>query len=159
MGQGDWLTTRESTRDKKKRNGEKAKEKKMWVHHVCIWECRRKLRHPRRFFEIWCTCHQIDLAVRYVVFGARVQVADVSDAFYALSYTRSFLQPIVHASCIAYKIASKYLGIRAFRKMISRSCICGSSTKMKKQIIFLTPVSEAAFNKIDIAKLLCKLLG
>ena len=29
---------------------ERAKKKKMWVHHVCNWDCRRRLRHTKRFF-------------------------------------------------------------------------------------------------------------
>ena len=42
-----WLTTMKYARreENKWRQGEK---KKMWVHHVCKWECRRRLRHPKR---------------------------------------------------------------------------------------------------------------
>ena len=46
----DRLTTRQGMRDKKKRNG-KSEKKKMWVHHVCKWECRRRVRHSKRLSE------------------------------------------------------------------------------------------------------------
>ena len=45
--QADRPTTSQSTRDKKEM--ERAKKKKMWVHLVCNWECRRRLRHPKLF--------------------------------------------------------------------------------------------------------------
>ena len=34
-GQADRLITSHGKRDEKKRKGERAKKKKMWVHHVC----------------------------------------------------------------------------------------------------------------------------
>ena len=64
--QADRLTTRQGTREEKKRNW-KSEKKKAWVQLVCNWEYRRRLRPSKRFFEIWCTCHQMDLAVRYKI--------------------------------------------------------------------------------------------
>ena len=49
-GQADRLTTRQGKRDARRKEMQRAKEKKMWVHRVGNWECRRKLRHPKRFF-------------------------------------------------------------------------------------------------------------
>ena len=35
---------------RRKEREKERKKKKMWVHHVCKRECRRRLRHPKRFF-------------------------------------------------------------------------------------------------------------
>ena len=39
-------------------------KKKMWVHRVCYWECRRKSRHPKRFFgKNLFTVHELILRI------------------------------------------------------------------------------------------------
>ena len=45
-GRHAYYKAKHARQEKKWRESEK---KKMWVHHVCIWECRRKLRHPKLF--------------------------------------------------------------------------------------------------------------
>ena len=51
-GQADRPAIRQGKRNEKKRNGERETKKKMWVHHVCNWECHGRLRHPKRFLNL-----------------------------------------------------------------------------------------------------------
>ena len=41
--------SRQARREEKEM--ERERKKKMWVHLVCNWECRRGLRHPKQCFE------------------------------------------------------------------------------------------------------------
>ena len=46
-GRQAYHKARQVRRQEKNRKSEK--KKKMWVHLVCNWECRRRLRHPKLF--------------------------------------------------------------------------------------------------------------
>ena len=48
---------RRQEKNKKRIERAKKKKKKMWVHLVCNWEYRSRLRHPKRIFL--CNLHQL----------------------------------------------------------------------------------------------------
>ena len=138
--QADRLNTRQGKCDDKKRNG-KSEKKKMWVHHVCNWECRRRLRHLKRFFgkNLESISRSLNAA------------GEVISLFRVYGYSSEF---------ISHKFASTFIPIRAFHKAISRSCILlrFNTSRQRKTIILRTQwVYKATHNNVAIAKLVCKL--
>ena len=114
----------------RRKEREKGRKKKMWVHHVCKWECRRRLRHPRRFFEIWCTSA---LFVQHMIWDWKIRLLPLvwsaptfkRDWPLGASSVANRLSSKIQDPSMSFKLtfASNYIRIRAFCKAISRSCI------------------------------------
>ena len=120
---------RQARREERKER-EKERGGKMWFHHVCKWECRRRLRHPRRFFEIWCTSA---LFVQHMIWDWKISLLPLvwsaptfkRDWPLGASSVANRLSSEIQDPSMSFKLtfASNYIRIRAFCKAISRSCI------------------------------------
>ena len=150
--QADRLNTRQGKCDDKKRNG-KSEKKKMWVHHVCNWEYRRSLRHPKRFFtqeisfthsDVYNALKNISLLQLDLKIKARPPV---------ILWRLWSIEAIKHNICAQIYTASR-ISQRDFPVMH----FVALQHKSKRIIKNCYHVYKAAYNNFATAKLLCKLL-
>ena len=89
----------------------------MWVHQVGNWECRCRLRHPKRFFT------------------QESFVIGLQDQDHISKDLRTYAFFFFELSPKLKTFASKFIRVRAFHKAISRSCVLFNTSRQKWKII------------------------
>ena len=120
MGRQAYHKARHAGKEEKKW---KERKKKMWVHHVCKWECRRRLRHPKRLSEKKC-----DLVQKS---ESRITCTWIFFVKCLVHLRKRSLDNVD----ISYKFASKFIPHRAFHNAISRPCILLLFNTNRKKMI------------------------